>query len=384
MTRARPAASTIEILDRYCARYRSLFADVRHFEQFTALHLGLLTLSERKSLPRIASVTNTDPQALHHFLSNAQWSVEALRARRLELLREALGDAPFIMCVEDTGSRKKGCATDYAARQFVSNLRTQEQSIVTVDAYGVLGATLFPLLSRVYKPQDRLKPNDVYASKAQIAIALVREVPRLGFACRGILTDSSYGQSGQFIAVLHALGLGYALTIRADAGAWMLPGQSTHVTRWSPFDPSNATCGEQRSIRELIFGSRRMVRCYEIASDRERVPPETTWRLLTNQQGSVEEAVGSTFGLRSALEYRHKQVKDALGWGDFRLTDVVAIERWWEVVLSAYTLVSLQSLPLSAHDSPIARAVSDSAMESGPLELIRRQFQAVYPGGHDS
>jgi hypothetical protein len=42
-------------------------------------------------------------------------------------------------------------------------------------------------------------------------------------------------------------------------------------------------------------------------------------------------------------EYGFKQAKDELGWADYRLTDAAAIERWWEVVMCAYTLVSLQS-----------------------------------------
>jgi hypothetical protein len=35
-------------------RVRALFANVRHFERFTALHLGPLAETERKSLPRLA------------------------------------------------------------------------------------------------------------------------------------------------------------------------------------------------------------------------------------------------------------------------------------------------------------------------------------------
>jgi SRSO17 transposase len=44
-----------------------------------ALHLGLLAETRRKILPRQHKMVHTDPQALHHFLANAEWSVEALR-----------------------------------------------------------------------------------------------------------------------------------------------------------------------------------------------------------------------------------------------------------------------------------------------------------------
>ena len=50
MTRVRPATPTVAFIDQYCAQYRGLFHNVRHFEQFTALHLGLLaeTRSEER------------------------------------------------------------------------------------------------------------------------------------------------------------------------------------------------------------------------------------------------------------------------------------------------------------------------------------------------
>jgi hypothetical protein len=41
---------------------------------------------------------------------------------------------------------------------------------VVPDAYGLLGTTTFPLLFRIYKPQTRLKPGDVYKTKPQLAI----------------------------------------------------------------------------------------------------------------------------------------------------------------------------------------------------------------------
>jgi hypothetical protein len=42
MSKTRPATPTVAFIDQYCARYRDLFHNVRHFEQFTALHLEVL------------------------------------------------------------------------------------------------------------------------------------------------------------------------------------------------------------------------------------------------------------------------------------------------------------------------------------------------------
>jgi SRSO17 transposase len=103
---------------------------VREYEQFTQLHMGLLAETKRKSLPRIAKTA----QAVHHLLSKAHWSTAALRARRLQLLRQALRETPFILCIEETGDRKKGHTTAYVAHQSIGNLHTLANGIVSVNA----------------------------------------------------------------------------------------------------------------------------------------------------------------------------------------------------------------------------------------------------------
>ena len=196
MTRVRAPAPTVAFVDEYCAQYRPLFTNVRHFEQFTQLHLGLLAETKRKSLPRLAKTAQGEHQALHHFLANADWSVEALRAQRLDLLREAVGDQPIIVCLDETEDRKKGHTTDYAAHQYIGNLHGIANGVVSVNAYGVLGNTTFPLTFRFFKPRSRLQDGDIYKSKPLLAIELLEELCRRGFQISVVLADSLYGESG--------------------------------------------------------------------------------------------------------------------------------------------------------------------------------------------
>jgi SRSO17 transposase len=371
MTRVRPATPTVAFIDQYCAHYRGLFHNVRHFEQFTALHLGLLAETRRKSLPRLGTTVHTDPQALHHFLAKAAWSVEAVRTQRLYLLRQALGSTPFILCIDETGDRKKGHTTDYVASQYIGNLHTLANGVVSVNAYGVLDTTTFPLLSRVFKPEARLKPGDVATSKPQLAIEIIEELLALGFRFSVVLADSLYGESGPFISALHRLGLQYVVALRSNHGVWMLPGPRIRQTRFRPFDrvfTDGSTA--RRFIRETIYGTRRAVRYFQLTTDPAPLPPETTWDLMTNLPGKIEQTVGNTFGLRTWIEYGFKHAKDDLGWADYRVTDYASIERWWELVMSAYTLVSLQSLADAAPDqdtpaAPAAPLAAHPAWDSG-------------------
>jgi SRSO17 transposase len=66
----------------------------------------MLSDIKRKTVPAIAKVAgDLDPQALHHFVANAPWSVEELRTRRLTLLRQALAGRSFVLCIDETGDR---------------------------------------------------------------------------------------------------------------------------------------------------------------------------------------------------------------------------------------------------------------------------------------
>jgi SRSO17 transposase len=72
MTLARQATPTVTFVDEYCREYQDLFADVRSFEHFSALQVGMLSEIKRKTLPAIAKATrDRDPQALHHFVAYA-------------------------------------------------------------------------------------------------------------------------------------------------------------------------------------------------------------------------------------------------------------------------------------------------------------------------
>jgi SRSO17 transposase len=60
--------------------------------------------------------------------------VEAVRAVRLELTRQALRERPCILCIDETGDRKKGKTTDYAAHQYIGNVHPLANGVVSVNA----------------------------------------------------------------------------------------------------------------------------------------------------------------------------------------------------------------------------------------------------------
>jgi SRSO17 transposase len=350
MSKARQAIPTVTFVDEYCQLYQDLFPDVRSFEHFKSLHVGMLSEIKRKTLPAIAKVAgDLDPQALHHFVAFAPWSVEELRRRRLTLLRQALAGRSFVLCIDETGDRKKGKTTDYVAHQYIGNIGKLANGMVSVNAYGILDHITFPLLFKVFKPRTRLQPGDTYKTKPELAVEIIKELQQWGFRFEVVLADSLSGESGDFIGELEKRHLKYVLAIRSNHGVWLPPGQRVRHTNWRPFERVFSN-GEQqtRSIQEIIFGQRGRIRFYLLTTDPKTLPKESTWYIMTNLPGKIQNSVGNTYGLRTWIEYGFKHAKNELGWADYRVTDYASIERWWELIFCAYSLVSFQCPALRA------------------------------------
>jgi SRSO17 transposase len=333
------------------------------------LHLGLISDLPRKSLPAISQRVGADAQALHHFIANADWSLDKLRKKRLELTREALRERPFTLIIDETGDLKKGKTTDYVARQYIGNLGTVDRGIVSVSAYGLLDNVTFPLCFQIFKPESCLKPGDTHLSKPTIAGKLVRQLVADGFKIKLVLADALYGESGPFISVLEELKLSYVVAIRENHGVWMKRGERVRSTRWRPFQRVFSDGSEEkRFVREIVFGKRHRIRYYELTSDPEKLPVATTRFVMTNMEGELRHSLGNFYGLRTWIEYGYKQIKNELGWADYRLTDYHDIERWWELVFSAYLMVSLRTSVLTpAAEAELVQAPANAAPEPSPL-----------------
>lgn len=170
MVEPRAAVNTVTFIDNYCAAYADLLPEVRSYEAFKYLHLGMISELPRKSLPAIArAVGLTNDQTLHHFLSESPWDIAAFRQRRLAIILQQLQGKRITLVIDETGDRKKGKTTDYVDRQYIGNIGKIENGIVSVNAYGVAGHLSFPLLFKVFKPKKRLKPDDLYQTKLQLA-----------------------------------------------------------------------------------------------------------------------------------------------------------------------------------------------------------------------
>jgi hypothetical protein len=212
-----------------------------------------------------------------------------------------------------------------------------------------------------------------------MAIQLIHTLTQMGFHFEVVLADSLYGESGDFIEALSELKLQFVVAIRENHGVLLPPGQRIRYTTWREFDRifSNGDT-ETRWIREIVYGQRRAIRYYQLTTDYEEQPPESTWFVMTNLSGDMPQALGHIYGLRTWIEYGFKQSKNELGWADFRLTEDKNIEKWWELVSSAYLMVSLQAQTSTGTSPGTPQTEQASPVEEQPIappEELQEQFR---------
>ncbi|MBP5978005.1 IS701 family transposase [Brasilonema sp. CT11] len=346
MVERRAPAPTVKFVDEYCQLYQNLFPEVRSFEAFKYLHLGMISDIKRKTLPEIAKIVGLENhQPLHHFLTESPWDAKKLRRQRLELILYVLQGRPVILIIDETGDKKKGNTTDYVKRQYIGNLGKTDNGIVAVTAYAVISGMTFPLMFEIYKPRERLQPEDKYLTKPEIAATIIKKMRSMGFRFNLVLADSLYGESGKnFLSVLNEFNLNFIVAVRSNHSAWGIADSEVKYSEWQRFKRVfSDLSSENRYIREIICGDNREVRYWQITTDKEELPKNTTWYVMSKYPEITPRDVGNFYGLRTWVEYGLKQSKNELGWADFRLTHYSQIEKWWEMVCSAYLLVSLHS-----------------------------------------
>ncbi|BCU09526.1 DDE transposase [Microcystis aeruginosa] len=346
MVKPRRTQPTVKFIDDYCEAYRDLFPEVRTFEYFKYLHLGMISDIKRKTLPVIAKVVGLeDAEGLDHFLTESPWSVEKLKERRLKIILNLLNGEEIIVIFDETGDKKKGRKPDYVKRQYIGNLGKIENGIVAVTAWGLFRGMTFPLIAKVYKPQERLKEGDEYKSKPKIGGEIIQKLKEMGFKIKLLLADSESSESEEnFVSILNEEKLDFVLAIRSNHGVWLPSGQRVRCNKWRDFERVFSTGKtEERYIREIIFGKKKEIRYWEVTDNKETLPKNSTWYIMTKIPKINYKEVGNLYGLRNWVEYGLKQSKNELGWADFRVTDYSRIEKWWEIVMSAYLMVSLQS-----------------------------------------
>ena len=189
---------------------------------------GLLSGISRKAGWLMAEhAAMSRPYRLQSLLGRSSWNADALRdCVRAEAVA-SLADASGVLVVDETGFLNKGEHSVGVARQYCGTAGRIENCQVGVFlAYASrFGQALID--RRLYLPETWARnearrrrvqvPDSIeFATKPQIACALIAAALDAGTPCAWVLADALYGSDSRLRRMLEARGQPYVLAVRAN------------------------------------------------------------------------------------------------------------------------------------------------------------------------
>jgi SRSO17 transposase len=298
--------SASERFERYLAH---LAAGLGHSDRHAGLRgycTGLMLPGARKSIEPMAA--RLDPlhasarhQALHHFVSRAEWSDEQMLQRVAQWVvpKMDFGGGGFWI-VDDTAFPKKGKHSVGVARQYCGVLGKQDNCQVAVSVSVATEQASLPVAWQLYLPREwaldqarRTKagvPTELgFATKTEIALGQLKRLLDQGAPRHCVLADAGYGVDTGFRERLDELGLPYVVGITSAVVVWPpgvepLPPKPYSGTGPPAVTPRRTRTGQPVSVKTLA----------------ERVPAQA-WQTISWREGT-NQSLSSRF---AALRVRH-------------------------------------------------------------------------------
>ena len=184
---------------------------------------GLLLPGQRKSVEPMAARRAVDPQPLTHLLADSPWDPAGVWTA---LCQEALPHLSAVEAwiVDETGWLKQGRQSVGVQHQYCGAVGKQANCQVCVEVVVSTGEIAAPVAGQLYLPENWTHdpprcaqagvPADVgFATKPQIAAALLAQVVQAGVPKAPVLGDCAYGDNAEFRAAVRQLELEFFLTV---------------------------------------------------------------------------------------------------------------------------------------------------------------------------
>jgi SRSO17 transposase len=393
MTARQSVAPAPAPLEAYAQQFDALFGKRSQREGFRQYLEALLVPAERNKT--LTALVNAEPiagaqearvQALQWFLSESTWDAATVNSKRLDLLRAEPLTAPDeqgVLVLDEHGDRKWGTKTAHVGKQYLGNLGKVDNGVVSVSSLWADEDVYYPIEVEPYTPAHHFeqgKADPAFRTKLQLAVALAGRAKASGLPFRAVVADAFYGKEDTVQKGLEELGVGYVLALPPSHGWWHREGQiggpqeAARAAGWQDAERPGSWARVERRFRDGHaetwwaleveagpYGPKKAQRVIVATTDPKTLPERTTWYVVTNlPQLGGERATGSAhapavlaeivrlFGLRIWVEQSYKQVKYALGWGEYQVRGDTAIRRHWALVWCAFSFCWLHQRDAAA------------------------------------
>jgi SRSO17 transposase len=268
-----------------------------------------------------------------------------------------------VLVFDDTGFAKQGKCSVGVQRQYSGTLGKTGNCQVTVNCHYAERTLAWPVATRLYLPKEwafdpvrRAKakvPDDVaFATKPEIALALLDHARELSIRHACVTADGDYGDNPNFLAGLEKRQERYIVAVRCDFSVAV--GQFTPAQR---ADTLIAAQGKRhwRMVRwregskGWLAAKAVALRCWRVNADGTR---RIGWLMGEDQSDGKRRSYWSNFGAETPLERMaeyahrrhwverfHEEAKELLGWDQYQGRLWTGFHRNSVLVMLAYSFL---------------------------------------------
>ena len=200
---------------------------------------GLLAPVARKNGWQLAEYAgHKTPDGFQRLLNSSVWDADAVRDDVREYVAERLGPGG-VLIIDDTGFIKKGTTSAGVGRQYTGTSGKIDNCQIGVFAAYATSCGRALVDRELYLPKawtsdrERCRAAKIpderqFATKGELAKAMVTRSLAAGLPTRWVTADEAYGQEGKFRRLLEELGVGYVVAVpksqqvKSLAGFWRI------------------------------------------------------------------------------------------------------------------------------------------------------------------
>jgi SRSO17 transposase len=373
-----------EPLSKFLSAFRDAFKNRPQYRHFQAYVVGLLIYLGSRNLAGLSRAIpdGRNPCSLYRFVAEMDWDMGHVERVRWEMLnrhtRRAIRAAarhgkpvPVFLAIDDSLVEKTGKQMEAVDYHYCHSAGKTVLGHVWVTGHLIVLGQSYPVSWKLYRRQVTCEALGVpFVSKPQLAQAILRAFEPLPATTTYVLTDSWY--PSQDILRLCKERRFHLISAVKSNRKFKATGQDLQVKQWTQtllqeafdFVMVNAT-GYQvwSAIGRLSSGHR-------VKLVMNRVIGQQRWRYLVSTDLSLTpQTIIGHYLTRWEVENFYRAAKQSLGWGDYQMRDLFAIERHVLLMMVAHAYLELQRQEALASAADAAAHVT--------LGDIQRQLQSL-------
>jgi SRSO17 transposase len=346
-----------ENLGKFLDAFRDAFKNSPQYRHFQAYVVGLIIYLGSRNLAGLSRAIPAGKSAcsLYRFVAKMDWDTKRVEQVRWELLNrrtrrilQAAGrrgkPVPVFLIIDDSLVEKSGKQMEGVGYHYShSTGRTTLGHVWVTGHLFVLGQS-YPVSWKLYRRKVTCDEMDVpFASKPELAAMIVREFEPLPGTQTYVLTDSWYPSQG-LLNLCAERGFHLISAVKSDR-KFKTARHNLQVQQWAQVLPKRAF--DFVTVNTVCYKvwskTGRLSSGHAVRLVVNRVVGRKKWRYLISTDRSLSPQTTISYYLgRWEVENFYRVAKQSLGWGDYQMRDLFAIERHVQLMMVAHAYLEIE------------------------------------------